>query len=161
MNSLKSSLEDEIWAPCDIPYIYLHFIANLCDFQVINSEKDSLGLDLSKSNRLSNYFNETNNFDEDQKENEQSDFINNVGSPFSLRKDVSFTKEAKELKNKIGNNSIRIMKNELYIDENKFMVGDSALNLIKSLYDLLLFLQLSPMNSNEIVAKIFELIKVK
>ncbi len=160
LNSLKFSLEDEIWAPCDIPYIYQHFIANLCDFQGLNCEKDSLGLDLAKSNRLTNYFNETNNFDEDQKENEQIDFNNNGSSPFSLRKDVSFTKEANELKKTNGSNLIRIMKNELYIDENKFMVGDSTLNLIKSLYDLLLFLQLSPINSNEIVAKIFEIIKV-
>lgn len=101
--------------------------------------------------------NDTNNFDEDQKENDQTEYNN---SPFSIRKELSFSREAKELKNQIGNNSIRIMKNELFIDENKFMAGNSTLFFIKSLYDLLLFIQMSPINSNDIVGKIFELIKV-
>ena len=158
-NFLKNSLEEEVWTPCDIPYIYIHFVAYLCDYQGQSNEKD---IDFAKSNRLTNYLNETNNLEEDFKDNEGvNDHSNSIASPFSLRKDVSFSKETKDLKNKTGNNSIRIMKNELYIDENKFMVGNSTLNLIKSLYDFLLFIQLSPVNSTEIVAKIFELIKVK
>lgn len=156
LNSLRTSMENETWTPCDVPYIFIHYIAFVCDFQTQNNEKDALGLEFVKSNRLSNYLNETNNFEEDQKSNDQNENI----SPFSLKKDISFTREAQEYKNKTGNNSIRIMKNELYIDENKFMLGTSTLNLIKSLYDFLIFMQISPVNSNETVIKIFELIKV-
>ena len=152
-NTLRNSLENENWTPCDVPYIFIHFIAFVCDFQYQSTEKEKEALDFAKSQRLSG-LNDTNNFEEEQKSPE------NYNSPFSLRKDLSFTREAQEFKNKTGNNSIRIMKNELYIDDNKFMVGTSTLNLIKNLYDLLLFIQMSPANSNETISKIFALIQV-
>lgn len=131
---MKTSLENESWVPCDIPYIYMHFIAFLCDFQTQNCEKDT------KTNRITNYLNETNNFEE--------------GKEFDFEENLSFSLS------KSQENAVKIMKNELFIEENRFMLGNSTLILIKSLYDLLLIIQISPKNAAETVTKIFELIKV-
>ena len=84
--------------------------------------------------------NETNNFEE--------------GKEFDFEENLSFSLS------KSQENAVKIMKNELFIEENRFMLGNSTLILIKSLYDLLLIIQISPKNAAETVTKIFELIKV-
>lgn len=144
--------------PCDIPYIFIHFLAFLCDCQDQAQER-ALDLGFARSQRLSNYLNDTNNFEEELKSNDCNE-ANSNASPFSLRKEINFTKEAQELKSRVGNNAIRIMKNELFIDENRFMLGSSTLALVKDLYDFMQLMQMSGENGREIVQKIFELIKV-
>lgn len=136
LNTVKASLENENWIPCDIPYLYLHFLAVLCDYLLPQPQYSK------DTNRLTNYLNETINFDEDK---EGMDPLNS--SPFSLRKEF-----AREI-------PIKIMKNEIFIENEKFMLGNSTLNLIKSLFELLQFIEISPINATETVAKIFELIK--
>ena len=84
-----------------------------------------------------------------------------LDSPLLLANKIEKSKiDYKELKMKIGENLVKIMKNELYVDKKKFFLTSSALLLLKIIYDYLHIVEYFPSIAYDSVVKLFEIVKV-
>ena len=175
-NNLRISLEDEIWAPMDIPYQYINIISYIANEKELYKEYDNVEntediLQTNKSIFLTphktteeekNINNEeVKNMDEvnESKKKEGVLLDDELDSPL-VKAHLTPLQEYKEVKVRIGETMVKIMKNELYVDKKKFFLTNSSLLFLKMIYDYLHLVEYFPTNAYEAASKLFDAIKV-
>lgn len=166
-NNLKVSLEDEIWAPMDIPYQYINIISYIANEKELYKEYENVENteELLHSNKFILLTPIKEKIDDNMEYNQNLTKEKNAGlledeNDSPLLVNSSMNQEYKELKVKIGENLVKIMKNELYVDKKKYFLTNSSLLLLKIIYDYLHLIEYFPSNSQEASSKLFEIIRV-
>lgn len=166
-NNLKTSLEEEFWIPMDIPYQYINIISYIANERELYKEYENIENTegVLNSNKFLFSTPSKNEKDEENLEEKSKNKQNNgildeeeLDSPLPLN--TPNKQEYKELKAKIGEKLVKIMKNELYIDKKRFFLTNSSLLLLKIIYDYLHLVEYFPSNSQEAASKLFEVIRV-
>ena len=165
-NNLKQCLEEEFWGPMDIPYQYINIISYIANENELYKEYDNVEnteeiLQFNKFNFNSPHKREeSKQTDENEKIKDGALLEDELDSPIVQANSYS-GQEFKELKVRIGENLVKIMKNELYVDKKKFFLTSSSLLLLKMIYDYLHLVEYFPNNASEAATKLFEVIKVR
>ena len=168
-NNLKISLEDEYWLPMDIPYQYINIISYVANENELYKEYDNVE-NTEEILQTNKFLFGTPQKSEEAKYNEENAEENKESNGGLLGEELdsplipnpnSSNHEYKELKAKIGENLVKIMKNELYVDKKKFFLTSSSLLLLKMIYDYLHLVEYFPTNATEAATKLYEVIKVR
>lgn len=167
-NNLKQCLEEEVWLPMDIPYQYINIISFIANENELYKEYENVEdtEEMLQNHRFSftpkKQSEESKNPEEINEKKRKSGVLldDELDSPL-VQANTTFNQEYKELKVKIGENLVKIMKNELYVDKKKFFLTNSLLLLLKMIYDYLHLVEYFPANSIEASTKLFEVIKVR
>lgn len=181
-NTLRQCLEEEIWAPMDIPYQYINIISYIADEKELYKEYDNVESteEFLQSNKFNfctpqktEIKNEESKNNEETKNNEESKNNEEIKKKDGVLLEAELDsplvpinslmtpgQEYKELKVKLGENLVKIMKNELYVDKKKFFLTNSLLLFLKMIYDYLHLVEYFPTNAYEAATKLFDAIKV-
>ena len=162
MTSLKTSIEQENWQPADIPYSYLTCLNLFFDpsheMQTSTGAETEAAEELLKSSRPS-YRNmltpQLNDLDQTHDSGEED-----TDSPSKPFRDEESKGGDKHKKGDGDQGLVKIMKNELYIEQKKYRLTSSALLLVRIIYDYLHLGQKFKGVSMECVLKVIEIIKV-
>lgn len=168
MIDLRQALEEESWQPADIPYSYLTFFNLFFDPTHNMNEEDvnqtQAANEVLQSSRPSYRGMLSTQITSELNDNDSDGLDDESISP---EKGV-LDEEGKSSRKENGKNQaiqneasvVKILKNELYIEDKRYRLTSSVLMLIKIIYDYLHLAQKFKGISMECILKIIEIIKV-
>ena len=164
MTHLKTVIEEDNWQPADIPYSYLAFF-NLFfdpayDMQSDTREETDYTEELLRSSRPSYRGVLSPQLTDLDQTNESVMLDLDTESPEKTGRDEESKNSASPKKPSNETSIVKIMKNELYIEQKRYKLTHSALLLIKIIYDYLHLGQKYKGISMECVLKVIEIMKV-